>query len=212
MKDGIRRQHDRRDETGTAETNSYPDWNARRSQDSALGARIRALRTERGLTLDMLGRQAGVTRSFLSQVENDISSPSIQTLRKIALAFGTPVFALFEDLENHHMVVRKSERKRIRAAHSPVEYELLSPDLQRNMEVIMMELEPGQASSATPIGHRGEECATVLGGKARVEVGDEFFDLEEGDTIYFNSGVPHRVLNLGKTKMRMISAITPPSF
>ncbi len=160
----------------------------------------------------MLAGQAGVTRSFLSQVENGIANPSIQTLRNIAQALGLPVFALFEDEQNHGMVVRKHERKRIRTPHSPVEYELLSPDLRRSMEVIIMELQPGQASSPFPRGHYGEECATVLSGKARVEVGEEHFDLDEGDTIYFDSGVPHRVVNLGRTKMRMISAITPPSF
>ncbi len=69
-----------------------------------------------------------------------------------------------------------------------------------------------ELSSPVPLGHRGEECATILSGKARVQVGDEYFDLEEGDTIYFDSGVPHRVLNPGTTPMRLISTITPPSF
>ena len=214
MEDVIRGQENRRRQAGAAEVanDSRSRGNARRSEAFRLGARIRAVRKERGLTLDVLGQLAGVTRSFLSQVENDISAPSIETLRKIARALGTPVFALVEDHRDHRKVVRKQDRKRIRAPHSPVEYELLSPDLRRNMEVIMMELEPGQASSPVPVGHRGEECATILGGKARVQVGDEYFDLEEGDTIYFDSGVPHRVLNPGTTPMRLISTITPPSF
>lgn len=214
MEDVIRGQENRRRQAGAAEVanDSRSRGNARRSEAFRLGARIRAVRKERGLTLDVLGQLAGVTRSFLSQVENDISAPSIETLRKIARALGTPVFALVEDHRDHRKVVRKQDRKRIRAPHSPVEYELLSPDLRRNMEVIMMELEPGQASSPVPAGHRGEECATILGGKARVQVGDEYFDLEEGDTIYFDSGVPHRVLNPGTTPMRLISTITPPSF
>jgi len=185
---------------------------ARRVDEDSLGARIRALRKERGLTLDALGRLAGVTRSFLSQVENCQSSPSIQTLRNIAMALDTPVFALLEDQQDHRKVVRKNERKRIRAPHARVEYELLSPDLRRAMEVIMVELEPGQVSAARPVTHRGEECATVLQGIARVEVGDEQFDLEEGDTIYFESDLPHRVINPGTIRMCMISAITPPSF
>ncbi|KKM24369.1 hypothetical protein LCGC14_1605780 [marine sediment metagenome] len=214
MEDVTRGQENRRRQAGAAEVanDSRSRGNARRSEAFRLGARIRAVRKERGLTLDVLGQLAGVTRSFLSQVENDISAPSIETLRKIARALGTPVFALVEDHRDHRKVVRKQDRKRIRAPHSPVEYELLSPDLRRNMEVIMMELEPGQASSPVPVGHRGEECATILGGKARVQVGDEYFDLEEGDTIYFDSGVPHRVLNPGTTPMRLISTITPPSF
>ena len=214
MEEVKRAQESHRRRAGAAEvaSDSQPRGDAGRGQAVRLGARIRAVRKERGLTLDVLGQLAGITRSFLSQVENDISAPSIATLRKIAQALGTPVFALVEDQRDRRKVVRRQDRKRIRAPHSPVEYELLSPDLQRNIEVILMELEPGQVSNPVPMGHRGEECATVLSGKARVQVGDEYFDLEEGDTIHFDSGVPHRVLNPGSTPTQLISAISPPSF
>lgn len=189
-----------------------PDTDNRSSETDGMGARIRAARKRRHLTLEEVGQLAGVSRSFVSQVENEVAAPSIETLRKIAKALGTPVFALVDDYRDGHKVVRKQDRKRIRLPQSPVEYELLSPDLQRNMEVIQMVLEPGQASTPEPMGHRGEECATLIEGTVRVQVGDEFFDLEEGDTIYFDSGIPHRVVNLGTSSARIISAITPPSF
>lgn len=192
--------------------NLSPDSEGESRRSGSLGTRIRAARKTLGLTLEEVGESAGVSRSFISQVENEQAAPSIVTLRKIAKALGTPVFALVDDYDNDHTVVRKEERKRIRAPQSPVEYELLSPDLQRKMEVIQMVLEPGQASTPVPMGHRGEECATLIAGSVRVQVGDEFFDLEEGDTIYFDSGIPHRVVNLGSSQARIISAITPPSF
>ncbi len=188
------------------------DGDGRSSHTASLGARIRAARKDQRLTLEELGQLAGISRSFVSQVENEVAAPSIETLRKIAKALGTQVFALVDSDREDHEVVRKQDRKRIRAPRSPVEYELLSPDLQRNMEVIQMELEPGQASTPEPMSHRGEECATLIYGTVRVQVGDEFFDLEEGDTIYFDCGLPHRVENLGTSTARIISAITPPSF
>ena len=197
---------------GSASKVSSPAPPMNNGRDVELGARIRAARKERGLTLEALGKMAGVTRSFISQVENNVAAPSIDTLRKLANALETPVFALVDGYPSDRKVVRKQDRKRIRAPHSPVEYELLSPDMQRRMEVILMELEPRQASTPEPMGHRGEECATVLNGNVCVQIGDEYFEMEAGDTIYFDSGVPHRVTNLGKTQARIISAITPPSF
>jgi mannose-6-phosphate isomerase-like protein (cupin superfamily) len=57
-----------------------------------------------------------------------------------------------------------------------------------------------------------KEGSHLAVGTVRIQVGDEFFDLEEGDTIYFEGGVPHRVVNLGTSPARIISALTPPSF
>jgi transcriptional regulator with XRE-family HTH domain len=191
-------------------------WSVRalRSPDvaGALGSRIRMLRQQRGLTLAGLAAIVGVSRSFLSQVENGFCNPSLETLRRLASALGVPMFSLLDEPRPNRVVVRRGERKRIRAPHARVEYELLSPDLQRNIEMLSLELDPGEATSASPCGHGGEECAIVIRGLARVELGDEYFDLEQGDTIYFDAQIPHRVINIGRTRLWMISAITPPSF
>jgi len=95
---------------------------------------------------------------------------------------------------------------------SGLTYQLLTPDLSRQIEFILIELEPGQGGSRLPFGHPGEEAALVLEGQLHVWIGDEEHVLEAGDSISFNSGVPHRIANAGKKKTVLVSAITPPHF
>ena len=175
-----------------------------------LGRRIRELRTERSMTLEALAGRAGVTRSFLSTVERGRSNPSIAVLRAIASALDVPVFMLFTDPHQNVTIVRPRDRGRISPGGSPVTYELLSPDLQRKIEMILMRLEPG-AQSALGM-HEGEESAFLLQGHIVVTVGDVEYPMEAGDAIYFNSGLPHFVTSSGSDEAIIVSAVTPPSF
>jgi transcriptional regulator with XRE-family HTH domain len=132
-------------------------------RDDQLGRRIRSLRTERGLTLTGLAAQVGITRSFLSSVERGLAYPSLIVLRTIAAALEVPVFLLFTAPDSNGMVVRRDSRKVIRPPGAPVSYELVSPDLRRKIEMILVRLEPGLDSKA--MSHDGEECALVLKGR-----------------------------------------------
>ena len=178
--------------------------------DPELGRRIKELRTERSLTLEALAGRAGVTRSFLSTVERGRSNPSIAVLRAIARALDVPVFMLFTDPHTNVTLVRPQDRGRISPGGSPVSYELLSPDLQRKIEMILMRLEPG-AQSAVGM-HEGEESAFLLQGHIIVTVGDVEYPMQAGDAIYFNSGIPHFVTSAGSDEAIVVSAVTPPSF
>jgi quercetin dioxygenase-like cupin family protein len=164
------------------------------------------------MTLQVLANKANVTPSFISQIENDASNPSLQTLRQIAAALEVPIFYLFEEVHDAQVVVRKHERVEVRRPGAKVTYELLSPNSRRKLEMFRMVLEPGGTTFDEPMAHHGEECATVLKGRIRVEVGGQAYDLGTGDSIYFDSGLPHRAVNIGGTSATMISAITPPSF
>ena len=178
--------------------------------DPELGRRIRELRTGRSLTLESLAGRAGVTRSFLSTVERGRSNPSIAVLRAIAGALDVPVFMLFTDPHTNVTLVRPRDRGRMNPGGSPVSYELLSPDLQRKIEMILMRLLPG-AQSAVGM-HEGEEAAYLLHGSITVTVGDVDYPMEQEDAIYFNSGLPHFVTSTGTDEAVIVSAVTPPSF
>ena len=182
----------------------------RAGTDPELGRRIKELRTERSMTLETLAGGAGVTRSFLSTVERGRSNPSIAVLRAIAAALGVPVFMLFTDPHENVTIVRPQDRGRISPGGSPVTYELLSPDLQRKIEMILMRLEPG-AQSALGM-HEGEESAFLLHGNVVVTVGDVDYPMQAGDAIYFNAGLPHFVTSAGSDEAVLVSAVTPPSF
>ncbi len=179
---------------------------------SSVGRRVRELRQQQRMTLQTLASKASVTPSFISQVENDASNPSLQTLRQIAAALEVPIFYLFDEVHDAQIVVRKNERVEVRRPGAAVTYELLSPNSRRRLEMFRMELEPGAATFEEPMAHHGEECATVLEGRICVEVGGKAYDLDAGDSIYFDSGLPHRAVNIGDSTASMISAVSPPSF
>lgn len=178
----------------------------------SIGGRIRAIRQLRGLSSTELARAAGVSRGLISQIELDRANPSIETLRKIAAALDSPIASFFDDAPAGGVVVRKRERKTMRIPRSGLVYQLLTPDLNRQIEFILIELEPGQGETRVPMGHPGEEAALVLEGRLHVWIGDEEHVLEAGDSIAFNSGIPHRVENHGPERTTLVSAITPPSF
>jgi transcriptional regulator with XRE-family HTH domain len=179
-------------------------------RDDQLGRRVRALRTERGLTLAGLAARVGITRSFLSSVERGVAYPSILVLRSIAAALSVPVFLLFTAPEANGIVVRKDARKVIRSPESSVSYELLSPDLRGKIEMIIVRHKPGVEYSA--MSHVGEECALVLRGRVVISVADVDYELNEGDSIYYDSGLPHKARALGDEEAEIVSAITPPNF
>ncbi|MDK2820757.1 MAG: hypothetical protein PWP31_722 [Clostridia bacterium] len=177
-----------------------------------LGKKIRELRRERGMSLKDLSEKTSLTSSFLSQVERDLADPSITSLKKIADAMEVPIFYFLLDPEKHSPVVKKEQRKVLRFPQSHVTYELLSPDLNRNMEVIMCHLEPGAINSEEYLTHPGEECIVVLKGVMEVDVGGEIYRVETGDSIYFYSNIPHKLWNAGEEELIFIAAITPPEF
>jgi transcriptional regulator with XRE-family HTH domain len=187
-----------------------------------LGRAIRALRVERGLTLKAVARIAGVSQSLISQVERGLASPSISTLRRIASALDIPIAALFlgnegesdgeSDGAGRRLVVRRHERKGLHVPRSKVVYELLTPDLNRKIEFIWIEYEPGSVTHPEPMSHPGEENAVCLQGSVVVSVEGEEFVLHPGDSISFDSGRAHQVENRSAKKAVLISAITPPAF
>jgi transcriptional regulator with XRE-family HTH domain len=179
-------------------------------RDDQLGRRIRALRSERGLTLTGLAARVGITRSFLSSVERGVAYPSLLVLRSIAAALEVPVFMRFTAPEANGLVVRRDARKVIRPPGAPASYELVSPDLKRKIEMIIVRLKPGLDSAA--MAHQGEECALVLSGRVAITVGDVEYELGEGDSIYYDSGLPHKARALGDEPAEIVTAITPPNF
>ncbi|WP_227764866.1 helix-turn-helix domain-containing protein [Zhaonella formicivorans] len=177
-----------------------------------LGEKIRRKRIEKNMSLKELAEKIELTASFLSQVERELAEPSITSLRKIAEALDVPIFYFLLDDEDHSPVVRKSQRKVLRFPQSHLTYELLSPDLNRQMEVLIARLDPGASSGDEASSHPGEECILVLEGKMEIKVGEETYYLEEGDSIYYFASIPHSLRNCGDGQLVFLSAITPPQF
>ena len=182
------------------------------AEEESMGGRIRKRRLQLGMTLHDLADACGVTKSFLSQIERDRNSPSIATLRSIAMALEVPMFYFFQSEQTMAPVVRLSERRVVTFQKTGVKYEFLTPDLQRSIEMLELRLKPGQHTGTRPLSHEGEECAVVIQGTIDVEVAGTTYRLEAGDSIYIGALQPHRTHNPGKETAVLISAITPPSF
>jgi transcriptional regulator with XRE-family HTH domain len=183
-----------------------------RQQMRSVGAAIKDARAGR-YSLEELAKLAGVSSGRISQIERGIANPSFQVLWRLANALELPIGSFFEGPGSEtRMLVRKDERKRLVLPHDDLEYELLTPDLNRSLEVFRFHVPPGFDNSARPITHVGEECIHVLSGELEVDVDGMRFELVEGDSITYDSSLPHFVCNPANARAVAIAAMTPPSF
>ena len=178
-----------------------------------LGTRIRSLRQARHLTLRDVAVQAGVTESFLSQVERDVTSPSIATVRRIARALDLSIAQLFAEDADAGRVVRREARRRIAYPGLRAVDEFLTSNMAGRLQVILSTIEPGGGTGAEPYTHDSdEEVAVVLSGVLDLWVGDEHYVLRDGDAITYPSRLPHWNVNQGDEPVTVIFCLTPPSF
>lgn len=191
-----------------------PGQDGDQSADSPpLGAAVRAHREGQGLTIASLARRVGISAAAVSQIESGAVQPSLTTLRRLAAALGIPVFRFFLPVEAEAVkVVRRAERKTIELPKPGVRYELLTPSLRGQLEVMEVTLASGQVSAAELMSHSGEECVVILSGEAVLELSDAAISLGPGDSATLPGGIAHRLSNAGGEDVVAISVITPPSF
>lgn len=177
------------------------------------GSMIREARKSRKMRLADLAEKASLSVSFLSQVERGIINPSINSLRRIAVALDTTLSSFFDEPQlNDGPVVRKGDRKVLIQKDSRLTYQLLSSDHNHRIEFLLTRLEVGASSANFPMAHKGEEAALVLQGGCTFELANERYDLQEGDSIYITENTPHRFINAGTVPLVFVSAISPPGF
>jgi transcriptional regulator with XRE-family HTH domain len=181
---------------------------------TAVGAKIRVLRKERGLTLERLSELSGLSTGIISQIERGKANPAFTSLVQLAHGLDIPVGRLFHVEEQTSPVVRKGERRRL--DHHGIEtngrYELLTPDLNGALEATWVETPPGHDTSGTPYRHNGEEFGLVLSGVTDVYLDGTRYRLEPGDSIRYASTVPHWYVNPGPESCTAVWVITPPSW
>jgi len=177
-----------------------------------LGERIRCKRTEIGMSLKELAEKTGFTSGFISQIERDIADPSIASLRKIANALDVAVFYFLMDETETSPVVRKKDRKKLKIPKSHVSYELLCPDLKRQMEMFIGRIQPGGSTGEKLLSQNGEEVIYIMEGSMWIKINSEEYILEAGDSIYFVCNSLDKICNNGEEELVFISTITPPNF
>jgi transcriptional regulator with XRE-family HTH domain len=163
-----------------------------------LAQRLKTLRLEKRLTLEEVADRTGLTRSWLSKVENFRVTPSLPALGQISRALGIPIDELVRGLDERPemVVVRQNERKRIERDHNTqTTYDSLAyKRVNRRMDPFILTVPPGDVDrDALP--HEGEEFLLVLSGQVDFEYNGELYRLENGDSLYFDANVKHRLRN-----------------
>ena len=166
--------------------------------DYAIGAKLRALRLKKKMGLVELGRHTGLSAAMLSKVERGKLFPTLPTLLRIALVFSVGLEYFFSDDQKRHIigVVRRGERKRFpeRTDGRDISFYFESLDfaaVERKLNAYYAEFQPLQPGKARLHQHAGVEFLSLLRGKLELRIGTEDHVLESGDSIYFDSLLPH---------------------
>ena len=179
-----------------------------------LGQRLRAIRLLRRLTLREVAQTAGVSESFVSQLERGRSSASVATLQRLAAAVGIEVSDLFAagEPQSRPRVLRRQERQLLEWGHLGRKA-LLTPKPFNTLEVVAAVFDPGGSTGDEPYTHGdSEELLLVIAGSVYVQLGSELFDLSAGDSVNYRSSTPHRVSNPGDETAEVLFVISPPSY
>jgi transcriptional regulator with XRE-family HTH domain len=174
-----------------------------------LAQRIRSFRLDRRLTLEEVASRTGLTRSWLSKVENFRVTPSLPALAQIAAALGVATAELVEGLDEKPQldIVRKDERQIVERDNSKLNttvYESLAHKRQsRAMDPFMLTVPPGVAREQ-PLTRAGEEFLMVTKGAIEFEIDNERHVVRAGDCLYFDSNIPHRIINSYKREAAVL--------
>lgn len=178
-----------------------------------LGERLRAIRLLRRRTLKEVASAAGVSESFLSQLERGRSSASVASLQRLAGALGIEVSDLFAaDGLPRPSVLRREARQPVVWGHLGRKA-LLTPKPFHALEVVVAEFDAGGSTGDEPYTHGdSEELLLVVEGRVHVQLGTEIYDLRAGDSVHYRSSTPHRVSNPGGEPAELLFVISPPSY
>lgn len=175
-----------------------------------IGQRIKQLRTMKGLTQEELADRAELSKGFISQVERDLTSPSIATLMDILQCLGVSVSEFFTEEPEEQIVFTKEDYFIKKDEENENTIEWIVPNAQKNqMEPILLKLEPG-GSTDPDNPHEGEEFGYVLNGAVTIHLGNKVYRAKKGETFYYVSGKQHYLTSKVGATVLWISS--PPTF
>ena len=185
----------------------------------AIGEKIRRIRQSKGLTLEDISQRTGLSKALISRIENEHVSPPIATLLRIASALKVEISHFFTDQTSPHKVtvVRHHERSTTRDSmiaagqDAGYTYELLAfKKDDKHMEPFIVEFDLKDRKEVPMQQHKGEEFLHVLEGRLEFFTEDEVIILEKGDSIYFDSGIPHGYRGLGDIPPKALVVVYAP--
>ena len=179
--------------------------------DTNVGQKIKTLRLASDLTQEELANRAGLTKGFISQVENEKfqTSISIESLSDILDVLGVSLSEFFMETESEQIVYKQSDRSQIENTGAS-RFEILVPGSTNNiMDPILIELQPGEKLEEKEP-HPGEQFGYVLKGSVTIVINKEKHKISKGNCFYFTSDKPHQMINENNKPVTFIWVTTPP--
>ncbi len=175
-----------------------------------IGKKIKQLRLQLNLSQSELGDRCELTKGYISQLENNLTSPSIATLRDILDALGTDLSEFFKREEDNRIVFSTTDF--FEKQQDGMRLKWIIPNAQKNeMEPVLVELLP-EASTSMDFPHEGEEFGYVLEGRICIELGNKKHVCKKGESFYYHADKTHNIYNNGKTTAKFLWVSTPPNF
>ena len=175
-----------------------------------IGSKIKALRLKNNLTQEELADRCELTKGFISQLENDVANPSIDTLNDILVVLGSNMGEFFSNEETEPLVFRKEDYFSKDYGDSVTTW--LVPSAQKNvMEPILLDLLEKDAAE-TDMPHEGEEFGYVVKGRIKLTVGRKSFTVGEGETFYYKADKKHSIENTTDERATVLWISCPPNF
>ena len=170
-----------------------------------VGARVHELRKERNLSLRALAEMCNVSPNTVSLIERGLSSPSIDTLQRLAGGLGVSIAALLETGEPADRVVLTQSASRVQSTASGMTIEHLGSGLSDHaFASFLITMEPRTRTNTVPIQHSGAEWVYCLEGLVEYEVAGREYQLMPDDNLLFDASLPHRWRNPGRKPARML--------
>ncbi|MFV0342796.1 MAG: cupin domain-containing protein [Anaerocolumna sp.] len=177
-----------------------------------IGEKIKELRIQKSLTQEELADRAELSKGFISQLERDLTSPSIATLVDILQCLGTTLEEFFSGPSSEQVVFKKTDYFEKNDYELRNQIKWIIPNAQKNMlEPILIDLEPG-GSTYPDNPHEGEEFGYILNGSITLHIGNKTYKAKKGESFYFKAGKKHFITASEKQGASLLWISTPPSF
>ena len=178
-----------------------------------IGEKLKSLRQEKLLTQNELADRCELSKGFISQLERDLTSPSLSTLEDILEVLGTNIRDFFNETQQEKIVFSVEDFYEFQNEELGYEIKWIIPNAQKNkMEPILITLEPG-GRYKLEVAHEGEEFGYVLSGAVNIHLGNKKYRAKKGESFYYKPRVDHSISNVSKTGIsKVLWVATPPSF
>jgi len=165
-----------------------------------LGNKIRKLRLSLGLTQEEVAARADLARSFISQVETDKTSPTLENLERIIKAVGSDLKSFFSDYKTQKVLYKKDERVPVYDEPEGVTSQMLMNEVEdKKIDAFIVTLNPGGETEAEDF-HEGDEFGFVMEGELKLLLDEKPYHLEEGDCFYYQADKVHKLVNHSSEK------------